>query len=301
MWSLTLHAALLAAALTELTTGEVVDRYGEEALAAWRRSLDSKPPPYIEGGGYDPRDDRRYQRFEESQPSGEVSAKEGRRTGRVTHVPVPDSESFRDMIARCQPVWEEDIRAELEQGRSVLLVGHGNTLRAMVGAIEGLRDEELTNMEMPQCLPLVYCFEREAQGGLAPIRPERPSRVNGDRVLHGEFLASAADLEAAQAAALKSSMQRYGMVPRPAPVAPTDGGATEPTPSAPIVTVTDPPWRRQHVVIIRHGKTENNKLGLFTGWEDVGLAPEGRAEASEAGRMMARAGFTFDVVYTSWL
>ena len=55
------------------------------------------------------------------------------------------------------------------------------------------------------------------------------------------------------------------------------------------------------VVIIRHGKTEYNKLGLFTGWEDVALADEGRNEAMAAGKLLKLHGITFDVVYTSWL
>jgi len=54
-------------------------------------------------------------------------------------------------------------------------------------------------------------------------------------------------------------------------------------------------------VIIRHGKTENNKLGIFTGWEDVDLAPQGREEALRAGALLRQEGVTFDVVYTSWL
>ena len=62
------------------------------------------------------------------------------------------------------------------------------------------------------------------------------------------------------------------------------------------------PIRRDAViVIIRHGKTEHNKLGLFTGWEDVPLAKEGIDEAQEAGRLLKKYGFEFDVVYTSWL
>ncbi|EGB04853.1 hypothetical protein AURANDRAFT_14644, partial [Aureococcus anophagefferens] len=55
------------------------------------------------------------------------------------------------------------------------------------------------------------------------------------------------------------------------------------------------------VVIIRHGKTTHNKLGLFTGWEDAQLAPEGRAEAAAAGALMRAHGVEVDVVYTSWL
>ena len=55
------------------------------------------------------------------------------------------------------------------------------------------------------------------------------------------------------------------------------------------------------IVIIRHGKTEHNKLGLFTGWEDAPLAKEGVEEARQAGRLLKLHGFEFDVVYTSWL
>ena len=55
------------------------------------------------------------------------------------------------------------------------------------------------------------------------------------------------------------------------------------------------------VVIIRHGKTEHNKLGLFTGWEDAPLAPEGVREAARAGELLAAHGIAFDVVYASWL
>jgi len=62
------------------------------------------------------------------------------------------------------------------------------------------------------------------------------------------------------------------------------------------------PIRKDAVlVIIRHGKTEHNKLKLFTGWEDAPLAMEGVEEAKEAGRLLKLHGFEFDVVYTSWL
>ena len=55
------------------------------------------------------------------------------------------------------------------------------------------------------------------------------------------------------------------------------------------------------IVMIRHGKTENNKLGLFTGWDDVPLAADGVEEAKEAGKLLKLHGFEFDAVYTSWL
>lgn len=55
------------------------------------------------------------------------------------------------------------------------------------------------------------------------------------------------------------------------------------------------------IVMIRHGKTENNKLGLFTGWDDVPLATDGVEEAKDAGKLLKLHGFEFDAVYTSWL
>jgi 2,3-bisphosphoglycerate-dependent phosphoglycerate mutase len=55
------------------------------------------------------------------------------------------------------------------------------------------------------------------------------------------------------------------------------------------------------VILIRHGQTTHNKLGLFTGWEDASLAKEGIAEAKRAGQLLRAHGFAVDAVYTSWL
>mmetsp|Transcript_18768 Transcript_18768/g.34879 ORF Transcript_18768/g.34879 Transcript_18768/m.34879 type:complete len:473 (+) Transcript_18768:271-1689(+) len=55
------------------------------------------------------------------------------------------------------------------------------------------------------------------------------------------------------------------------------------------------------VVFVRHGRTPHNNLGLFTGWADPPLAPDGVEDAKNAGRLLKMHGFEFDVVYTSWL
>jgi 2,3-bisphosphoglycerate-dependent phosphoglycerate mutase len=55
------------------------------------------------------------------------------------------------------------------------------------------------------------------------------------------------------------------------------------------------------VIFIRHGKTEYNKLGIFTGWDDAPLAAEGREQAVQAGKLLKKHGISFDIVYTSWL
>ena len=74
-------------------------------------------------------------------------------------------------------------------------------------------------------------------------------------------------------------------------------------PSASVLPGMGAPLERRDavIVIIRHGKTEHNKLGLFTGWEDAPLADEGVEEARAAGRLLKAHGFQFDIVYTSWL
>ena len=55
------------------------------------------------------------------------------------------------------------------------------------------------------------------------------------------------------------------------------------------------------IVFIRHGQTEYNKLGIFTGWDDAPLAEDGRKQAHEAGKLLRLHGIQFDIVYTSWL
>jgi Histidine phosphatase superfamily (branch 1) len=79
-------------------------------------------------------------------------------------------------------------------------------------------------------------------------------------------------------------------------------GETTPVRRSPPPTPEDTQLLREPLlVIIRHGKTEHNKLGLFTGWEDAPLHYDGKQEAAFAGKLMKAHGIQFDVVYTSWL
>lgn len=102
-----------------------------------------------------------------------------------------------------------------------------------------------------------------------------------------------------------SAESNQGSSSQTTPVTSTDASASStPTPAF-INTNTkakrDPVLEQPLLVIIRHGKTEHNQLGLFTGWEDALLATEGRDEAIHAGKLLRRHGIEFDVVYTSWL
>ena len=107
------------------------------------------------------------------------------------------------------------------------------------------------------------------------------------------------------------------VVPSVVPDADARGGVVEARPTQPQagpMASRERPRRRRSVkpptpgkqrpplvILIRHGQTTHNKLGLFTGWEDAPLSPEGRAEASRAGALLAAHGVEVDAVYTSWL
>lgn len=89
-----------------------------------------------------------------------------------------------------------------------------------------------------------------------------------------------------------------------APIFNANGPCVTAMPAGEVVPGIGPvPIKRESslIVMIRHGKTENNKLGLFTGWDDVPLAADGVEEAKKAGKLLKLHGFEFDAVYTSWL
>ena len=146
-------------------------------------------------------------------------------------------------------------------------------------AIDGVPHSTIAEVEIPACIPLVYRFDRGTNGELVPV----PSAASPP--ISGEFLAPASELAEAQASIRNASLRRYGFagfggfpeslspsesvyLPAEAPsvtAATPDGSALS---MAPSWKVAPRPTAEQYVVIIRHGKTENNKLGIFTGWDD---------------------------------
>lgn len=59
--------------------------------------------------------------------------------------------------------------------------------------------------------------------------------------------------------------------------------------------------KQANLVLLRHGESIWNKKNIFTGWVDIGLSKKGEAEARQAGRLLKRRGYSFDVAYTSVL
>jgi 2,3-bisphosphoglycerate-dependent phosphoglycerate mutase len=71
-------------------------------------------------------------------------------------VPPPGGESLKDTAARTLPYYEAEILPELARGKTVLVAAHGNSLRAMVMAIEGLTPEQILKREIATGEPIVY-------------------------------------------------------------------------------------------------------------------------------------------------
>ena len=119
--------------LTGLDKNETRARYGEDQVHIWRRSFDIPPPLPEEGSPWDLAKDERYK-----------------------GVPIPQTESLRDTIARVLPYWEERIVPEIRAGKRVLISAHGNSLRALVKHLSRIPDEEIASLEIPTGQPIVY-------------------------------------------------------------------------------------------------------------------------------------------------
>lgn len=135
-------------ALQGLNKAETAARYGDEQVRQWRRSFTLRPPLLEPGDVRDSTLDPRYRRL----PSGVV----------------PRGESLADTVARFLPYWRHRIAPRIRGGRRVLIVAHGNTLRALVKQLEGLSEQEFAALEIPTGQPLVY----ELNEQLRPLHRE---------------------------------------------------------------------------------------------------------------------------------
>ena len=131
-------------ALQGLNKSQVAAEYGEEQVQIWRRSYDTPPPPLNN-------DDERHPRFEIRYAS--VSD-------------LPASESLKDTLLRVKPYWQTKIIPSLLGNQDVLIVAHGNSLRAMVKMIENISDKEIVDYNIPTGIPLAYEFNEN----LKPIK-----------------------------------------------------------------------------------------------------------------------------------
>ncbi|MFM2290138.1 MAG: phosphoglyceromutase [Pseudomonadota bacterium] len=128
-------------ALQGLNKTQTVERHGEAQVKIWRRSYDIPPPPLA-------LDDERHPRFD-------------RRYAGVPAADLPATESLKDTLARVLPYWEQRIAPELRAGRNVMIVAHGNSIRALVKMLDDMGEAEIVELNIPTGIPLLY--ELDAQ------------------------------------------------------------------------------------------------------------------------------------------
>ncbi len=130
-------------ALQGLDKAQTVARYGEAQVKIWRRSYDIPPPALALD---DPRHPRFDPRYAELEPSC-----------------LPAAESLRDTLERVLPYWESRIVPELRLGKNVLIVAHGNSLRALVKMLDGMSAGDIVEFTIPTGIPIVYELDDELQ------------------------------------------------------------------------------------------------------------------------------------------
>jgi 2,3-bisphosphoglycerate-dependent phosphoglycerate mutase len=130
--------------LQGLNKSEMVKKYGAAQVQSWRRSYDVRPPALSLDDPRHPRHDPRYKLLRPEQ--------------------IPATECLKDTVERLLPCWNDLIAPEVRRGQSVLIVAHGNSLRALVKHLDGVSDSDIVDLNIPTGIPLVYELDDELHG-----------------------------------------------------------------------------------------------------------------------------------------
>lgn len=128
-------------ALQGLNKTETLEKFGEEQFMLWRRSFDVPPPPIDPKNQFAQNADVRYREL----PS-EV---------------IPLTECLKDVVNRMLPYWYDKVVPELRQGKQVLIVAHGNSLRALIKHLDNISDEAIAALNLPTGIPLHYQLDED--------------------------------------------------------------------------------------------------------------------------------------------
>jgi 2,3-bisphosphoglycerate-dependent phosphoglycerate mutase len=144
---------------------EASEKFGPDQIKIWRRSYDVPPPPLD-------LDDERHPRFDP----------------RYAELPtdlLPASECLEDVVNRMLPYWFDSIIPDLRTRRVVLVVAHGNSLRALIKHLEQISDDDIAELNLPTGVPMLY----ELDDDMRPVE---------EKLVEHRYLG---DVEAAKAAA----------------------------------------------------------------------------------------------------
>jgi 2,3-bisphosphoglycerate-dependent phosphoglycerate mutase len=123
-------------ALQGLNKAQTVARHGEAQVKIWRRSYDIPPPPLELTDPRHPRFDQRYAGLDPKL--------------------LPATESLKDTLARVEPYWQDRIAPELRAEKDVLVVAHGNSLRALVKMLDQMSESDIVEFNIPTGIPILY-------------------------------------------------------------------------------------------------------------------------------------------------
>ena len=132
--------------LQGLNKAETAAKYGEEQILIWRRSYDIQPPALTP-------DDKRYPGLDP-------------RYKNLIKQEVPFTECLKDTVNRFLPYWKESIVPLIQSGQRVIIVAHGNSLRALVKYLDNMSDQDVLKLNIPTGIPLIY----ELDDNLKPIQ-----------------------------------------------------------------------------------------------------------------------------------
>ncbi|MHB8193181.1 MAG: 2,3-diphosphoglycerate-dependent phosphoglycerate mutase [Bellilinea sp.] len=127
--------------LQGLNKAETARKFGDEQVLIWRRSYDTPPPPLS-------MDDERHPRFD-------------RRYAKVDPAVLPATESLKITLERVMPYWEKSIAPRLQAGEKILIVAHGNSMRALVKYLDDISDEDIVGLNIPTGVPLAYSVDNQ--------------------------------------------------------------------------------------------------------------------------------------------
>ncbi len=125
--------------LQGLNKAETAKKFGNEQVHIWRRSYATPPPPLSPDDPRHPRFDRRY--------------------AKVDPTMLPATESLKLTLERVMPFWEKSIAPRLQAGEKILIVAHGNSLRALVKYLDHISDDDIVELNIPTGVPLAYALD----------------------------------------------------------------------------------------------------------------------------------------------
>lgn len=120
---------------------ETAKKHGNDQVQIWRRSFDIRPPVLSLNDSTHPRFEKIYKDIDSSL--------------------LPSSESLKDTINRVTPLWLNSIRSNILLNKKILIVAHGNSLRALVKYLGKLSNEEIVNLNIPTGVPLIYELDKQ--------------------------------------------------------------------------------------------------------------------------------------------